>query len=126
MDHVLARADIIDKAALREELFIVHAAHAEDTAQREILRHILGQSPKVAYEIGNTLTGLTMAAAGLSLILAPASLEKVVIPGLAYRPLANVASVADLALIYRAHETTGAVQRFIKLAKRREAITPGR
>lgn len=117
IDHKLAQADYIDKTALRDEPFIVYAAHADDSAQRDILRHIVGQAPNIAYAIGNTLTGLTMAAAGLGLVLAPASLEKVVLPGLVYRPLANVTSVADLALIYRVHETSGAVNRFIKLAK---------
>lgn len=124
VDHPLARADIIDKTELRDETFIVYAAQADDTAQREILRHILGQAPKVSYSIGNTLTGLTMAAAGLGLVLAPASLEKVVLPGLTYRPLSNVSSVADLALLYRAHETSGAVKQFIKLAKHRDMLGP--
>lgn len=118
VDHPLARLDVIDKAALRDETFIVYAAHAEDTAQQEILRHILEQPPKVAYSIGNTLTGLTMAAAGLGLVLVPTSLEKVVLPGLTYRPLANMSNGADLALIYRAHETSGAVKKFTRLAKR--------
>lgn len=118
VDHPLARQDIIDQTMLRDEIFIVYAAHEDDTAQREILRHILGQPPKVAHSIGNTLTGLTMAAAGFGLVLAPASLEKVVLPGLTYRPLLNVTSVADLALIYRTHETSGAVKKFIEYAKR--------
>lgn len=124
VDHPLARQDIIDKTALRDETFIVYAAHADDTAQRDILRHIIGQAPKVAYSIGNTLTGLTMTAAGLGLVLAPASLETVLLPGLTYRPLSNVTSAADLALIYRAHETSGAVRRFIKRARHTDSKTP--
>lgn len=124
MDHPLARQDVIHPTALRDELFIVYAAHADDTAQQEILRHILGQAPKVSYSIVNTLTGLTMVAAGLGLILAQASLKNVLLPGLTYRPLANVTHVADLALIYRTPETSGAVKRFIKLAKHRTVKPP--
>ncbi|NKC04917.1 LysR substrate-binding domain-containing protein [Brucella haematophila] len=120
--HPLASRSEISKADLLDETFVVYAAHGSETAQIDLLRRILGQEPNVAHSVGNTLTFLTMASAGLGLGLIPASLMQVALPGIAYRPLAEVNETADLVLLYRARETAGAVRAFLDLARR---ITAG-
>ncbi len=119
--HPLASHSEIHKADLLDETFVVYAAHGSETAQIDLLRRILGQEPNVAHSVGNTLTFLTMASAGLGLGLIPASLMQVALPGIAYRPLAQVNETADLVLLYRARETAGAVKAFLDLARRLSA-----
>jgi DNA-binding transcriptional LysR family regulator len=101
-----------------DEAFVLYAAHGAEIAQLDLLRHMLGKEPKISHSAGNTLTVLTIASAGLGLALVPAPLAKVLLPGIEYRPLADVTIMADLGLIYRTGETTGAVKAFLGLAKK--------
>jgi DNA-binding transcriptional LysR family regulator len=117
-DHPLASCSAVNKADLRNETFVVYAAHGAEVAQLELLRHILGREPKVSHLAGNTLTALTMASAGLGLGLVPTPLAMVMVPGIEYRPLADVSSMADLVLVHRTRETSGAVKAFVDLAKK--------
>jgi DNA-binding transcriptional LysR family regulator len=117
-DHPLASRSAVSKVDLRDETFVVYAAHGAEIAQLDLLRHILRKEPNISHSVGNTLAVLTMAAAGLGLGLVPAPLTKVALPGIVYRPLADVSRMADLVLIYRTRETSGAVKAFLDLARK--------
>jgi DNA-binding transcriptional LysR family regulator len=117
-DHPLAKRTAVGKAQLLDETFVVYAAHSAEIAQLDLLRHILGKEPKISHSVGNTLTVLTMVSAGLGLGLVPAPLTTVALPGLEYRSLTGVTRMADLVLIYRARETSGAVKTFLAHARR--------
>jgi DNA-binding transcriptional LysR family regulator len=77
----------------------------------------LGQEPRVLHHVPDTLTVLTLAAAGVGLALIPASLETINIPNIAYRPLADFPVRSDLVLVSRRNEPSPAVRRFIEIAR---------
>jgi DNA-binding transcriptional LysR family regulator len=113
--HPLVGRAAVSATALRGEAFVVYAADAADDGQVRILRQLLGQEPRVLHHVPNTLTLLTLAAAGMGLALIPASLETVNIPNIAYRPLADFPGTSDLVLMRRRDESSAAVQRFIEI-----------
>ncbi len=86
--HPLVGRAAVPAKALDGEAFVVYAADAADDGHVRILRQLLGQEPRVLHHVPNTLTVLTLAAAGVGLALIPASLETINIPNIAYRPLA--------------------------------------
>jgi DNA-binding transcriptional LysR family regulator len=115
--HSLLGRAAVSARALRGEAFVVYAADAADDGQVRILRQLLGQEPRVLHHVPNTLTLLTLAAAGMGLALIPASLETVNIPDIAYRPLADFPGTSDLVLMRRRDESSAAVQRFIEITR---------
>jgi DNA-binding transcriptional LysR family regulator len=116
-DHPLVARAVVSAEALRGEAFVVYAAHAGDDGLVRILRQLLGQEPRVLHHVPNTLTVLTLAAAGMGLALVPASFETVNIPNIAYRPLADFPVCSDLVLMSRRNEPSPAVRRFIEIAR---------
>lgn len=115
--HPLVGRAAITAQALRGEAFVVYAAHAADDGQVRILRQLLGEEPRVLHHVPNTLTVLTLAAAGMGLALVPAPLETVNLPNIAYRPLADFPVRCDLVLVSRRNEPSPAVRRFIEIAR---------
>lgn len=115
--HPLTGRSALRGVDLRGERFVLYAADDTETTQRDLLRAILGHEPAVSHSAGSTLTVLTMASAGLGLGLVPAPLASLSFPGLAFRPLADLPATADLMLVYRQHETSGAVRRFLDHAR---------
>ena len=116
-DHRLAQRKAITCADLREENFVVYAAHGAEVTQLNFLRQILGKEPKVSHYAGSTLAVLTITSAGLGLGLVPAPLSTLAFQNVQYRPLADVSATADLVLIYRTQETSGAIKRFLLQAR---------
>jgi DNA-binding transcriptional LysR family regulator len=74
-NHPLAGRVTVSAKALHGEAFVVYAAHAADDGQVRLLRQLLGEEPRVLHHVPNTLTVLTLAAAGMGLALVPGSLE---------------------------------------------------
>ncbi|WGS55279.1 LysR substrate-binding domain-containing protein (plasmid) [Paraburkholderia sp. D15] len=115
--HALARRKRVSLAAVAAEPLIVYAPdNGEDSAA--ILRRQYGFEVEVAHRVSSTLSVLALAAAGMGVALVPASLDKVNIPHLVYRPLLNSELSADLLLLSRKHETDAAVRTFISLARK--------
>jgi len=116
-NHALMKRSAVFPKELRNEAFVVYAAHAADDGQLKLLRHILGEEPRVLHHVPNTLTVLTLAAAGLGLALVPGSLQGVNIPNIAYRRLSNGSLQCDLVLLSRRRESSPAIRRFIEIAR---------
>jgi DNA-binding transcriptional LysR family regulator len=116
-NHALMKRSAVFPKELRNEAFVVYAAHAADDGQLKLLRHILGEEPRVLHHVPNTLTVLTLAAAGLGLALVPGSLQGVNIPNIAYRRLSNGSLQCDLVLLSRRSESSPAIRRFIEIAR---------
>jgi DNA-binding transcriptional LysR family regulator len=62
----------VSAEALRGEAFVVYAADAADDGLVSILRQLLKEEPRVLHRVPNTLTVLTLVAAGMGLALVPA------------------------------------------------------
>jgi DNA-binding transcriptional LysR family regulator len=117
-DHPLAAETLLPTAALAKEAFILFAAHATDENQLSFLRQILGGEPRIVHRVSAALTLLAMAAAGLGLALVPGPLGKVMILNIEYRPLLDFELPAELVLLSRDAETSGAVKAFVEMARR--------
>jgi DNA-binding transcriptional LysR family regulator len=119
--HRLMQKKRISAADLHGEAFVAYAAHADDDGQLRLLQQLLGEEPRILHHAPNTVTVLTLAAAGTGLALVPASLETVNIPNIAYRPLADFSAHWELVLVSRRNEPSAAVQRFIEIARTPDA-----
>jgi DNA-binding transcriptional LysR family regulator len=115
--HPPAGKATLPAEALRGEGFVVYAANAGDDGLVRILRQLLREEPRVLHHMPNTLTVLTLAAAGVGLALVPGSLASINIPDIEYRPLADFRVRCDLVLMSRRNEPSPAVRRFIEIAR---------
>src|SRR5438067_211319 len=86
--------------------------HAAAAARRA------GCSPRIGQEAPRMLATLSLVAAGLGVTLIPASMQRLGIEGVTYRPLdRNAGLVAPLNLACRRGENAPAVRRFIALVR---------
>jgi DNA-binding transcriptional LysR family regulator len=116
--HPLIKRAAVSAEDLRGEAFVIYAAHAADDGQVRLLRQLLGEEPRILHHAVNTVTVLTLAAAGMGLALVPASLESVNILNIAYRPLADFQTQHwELVLVSRQKEPSPAVRRFIEIVR---------
>ena len=121
-DHPLVAKTCLTVAILANEPLIFYSESDADTRLYTILCRILGNEPNVAYRTSNTLSVLALAAAGLGLALVPATMMQVAIPGLVYKVLDAPELAADLMLISRGEESSGAVLAFLALARQEAAL----
>ncbi|QJR15921.1 LysR family transcriptional regulator [Usitatibacter palustris] len=78
-----------------------------------------GLVPRIAAEVGNMLTNLTLVAAGVGATVVPASMSGVLADRIAYLPIRSAKRmVAPLTLLTHADETDPAVANFITLARK--------
>lgn len=116
-DHRLAQCDSVTCADLMDEAFVVYSAHGSEPMQLNFLRRVLGKEPTVSHSAGSTLGVLLKVSAGLGVGVVPAPLSTLAVQHIAYRALDGVNATADLVLIHRVRESSGAVNRFLALAK---------
>ena len=115
--HPLDKRAAITAKVLREEPFIVYAAHTADDGEVKLLRRLLKKEPRISYHVPNTITALTLTAAGMGLSLVPACMEAInVIPNLVYRPIAELTLTCNLVLLSRGSDASPAIRQFIEMA----------
>lgn len=117
-DHPLAARRRLTPKAIASQPLIVFAMGEADDDLLAILQAAMGRPPQVAHRVGSTLTVLALVAAGLGIAVVPVPVAEVRISTLVYRPLDAPGLVADLMLLGREGETTGAVIAFRALARR--------
>lgn len=117
-DHPLAAQASLTVAMLAEEPLIFYDTHGADEPLYTALTAILGHAPRIAHCTASTLSVLALAAARQGMALVPEPLMNVSIPGLVYRPLDAPELSANLMLISRRKESNGAVQAFLKIARK--------
>jgi DNA-binding transcriptional LysR family regulator len=123
--HVLATREHRDEAGLdlkrlAGETFIVYRRHSGPGLYDAIFAacHAAGFSPLVGQEAPRIVSTLNLVAAGLGLSLVPASLQRMHMDGVTYRPIkGHNQPVAPLHLASRRGETSPVVRRFLSLAK---------
>ena len=105
---------------LAGETFIVYRRHTGPGLYDAIIAacHAAGFSPLVGQEAPRIVSTLNLVAAGLGLSLVPASLQRMHMDGVTYRPLIGAEQpTAPLHLATRRGDTSPAVRRFLALAK---------
>jgi DNA-binding transcriptional LysR family regulator len=119
--HRLAgRTTRLPLAALEEETFILYRRPLGPGLYDAIIAACqrAGYSPHIGQEAPRMLATLSLVAAGLGVTLIPASMRRMGIEGVAYRPLDRKARlIAPLNLACRRGETAPAVRRFIALVR---------
>jgi DNA-binding transcriptional LysR family regulator len=78
----------------------------------------MGAQPKAVHRVSSTLTVLALVAAGFGVAIVPAPVSRVEIQNVTYRPIIETEILADLMLLSRANETSGAVLAFLALARK--------
>ncbi|MFE9029564.1 LysR substrate-binding domain-containing protein [Streptomyces iakyrus] len=121
----LAAYDAVPAAHLRDECFVAPHFDEEYGCRDQVLEVAEqgGFSPRCAPPVRDFIAALTMVGGGLAVALVPDSLRRVQIPGVAYRPLADVAPTTRLVGAYRKGETSPAVRGVIRRLREAAAAT---
>lgn len=123
----LAAYEAVPAAELRHEQFVAPHFDEEFGCRDQILEVAEqgGFSPQCAPPVRDFIAALTLVGGGLAVALVPDSLRRVRIPGVAYRPLADVRLTTRLVGAYRRGETSPAVRGVIRrLLEAAAATTP--
>ncbi|WP_030680917.1 LysR substrate-binding domain-containing protein [Streptomyces cellulosae] len=121
----LAAYEAVPAAQLRDECFVAPHFDEEYGCRDQILEVAErgGFSPRCAPPVRDFIAALTMVGGGLAVALVPDSLRRVQIPGVAYRPLADVALTTSLVGAFRRGETSPAVRGVIRRLREAAAAT---
>ncbi|TPQ22378.1 LysR substrate-binding domain-containing protein [Streptomyces sporangiiformans] len=121
----LAAHEAVPAAQLCHERFV--APHfAEEYGCRDQILEVADQggfSPQCAPPVRDFIAALTLVGGGLAVALVPDSLRRVQIPGVTYRPLADVRLTTRLVGAYRKGETSPAVRGVIRRLREAAAAT---
>ncbi len=121
----LAAYETVPAQKLRDEWFVAPHFDEEYGCRDQILEVAEqgGFSPRCAPPVRDFIAALTLVGGGLAVALVPDSLRRVQIPGVAYRPLADVSLTTRLVGAYRRGETSPAVRGVIRRLREAAAAT---
>ncbi len=126
--HTLAASDTeLPLAALAAETFIVYRRRSGPGLYDAIFAacHAAGFSPVVGQEAPRIVSTLNLVAAGLGIAVVPASLARMQMDGVIYRPLRSSGQPrAPLLLATRRGDTGAVVRRFLDVVKRMARTFP--
>lgn len=115
-DHPLANHSRVTIEMLAHQPLIMYATHQDNAHFDAALHRLLGDELNIAYRISSTLSVLAMAGAGLGIALVPEPLTQVAIPGVVYRTLDAPELTANLMMVSRKDECSGAVLAYLATA----------
>jgi DNA-binding transcriptional LysR family regulator len=113
-------SEALPLAMLANETFILYKRPGAPGLYDTIIAacRSVGFSPRVGQEAPRIVSTLNLVAAGLGVSVVPASLQRLQMDGVVYRPLESSAHLkAPLILACRRGENSAAVQRFIELVQ---------
>ena len=121
----LAAYEAVPAALLRDEQFVAPYFDEEFGCRDQILEVAErgGFTPRCAPPVRDFIAALTLVGGGLAVALVPDSLRLVRIPGVTYRPLADVTLTTRLVGAYRKGETSPAVRGVIRRLREAAAAT---
>ncbi|MFD3590644.1 LysR substrate-binding domain-containing protein [Streptomyces sp. NPDC058683] len=124
-DAPLAAYESVPVAKLRDERFAAPHFDEEYGCRDQILEVAErgGFSPRCAPPVRDFIAALTLVGGGLAVALVPESLRRVQIPGVTYRPLADVRLTTRLVGAYRRGETSPAVRAVSRRLREAAAAT---
>lgn len=117
-NHRLAAAPALSLTELAAETFVAYP-RAEGAGLYDAIIaacHDAGFSPRIGHETPQMIATLSLVAAGLGVSLVPASLTRMRLDGVEYRPLLGEPPHAQLNLAVRRGEASTAVRRFVAVA----------
>ena len=117
-DHPLARRRTIALEALSLEPWVLFTRQIGSGLYDQILSacHRAGFSPRVTQQASQVTSIVNLVAAGLGVSLVPASMKKIHSQGIAYRPLARDAPLAQMSLVFRRGDNSAALQNLRRIA----------
>jgi DNA-binding transcriptional LysR family regulator len=116
--HPLAVGAAVALADLASETFVGYP-RAEGAGLYDAVIaacHGAGFSPRIGFDAPQMIATLSLVAAGLGVSIVPASLRRMQLNGVAYRPLTRPAPVAELNLAFRAAGASAVVKNFVSQA----------
>jgi len=123
--HPLAGADAVPLASFRSDIFIT-PRHPPDVSFHKYTTaacQAAGFYPRLGPQGRDFVTIASMVAVGLGVALVPQSLRCIQVPGLAYKPIAGDAILAELAVAFRRSEPSPVARAFALHARRSAAIS---
>src|SRR3979490_1976328 len=121
-EHVLAlRGGALSLKALADETFIVYARQLGSTFYDTTIAACLkaGFSPRLGQEAPRITSALSLVAAGLGISIVPASIPRMNMDGVSYRPLKGAPQAkAELTIASRRREPSVVVRNFLHLVRR--------
>jgi DNA-binding transcriptional LysR family regulator len=126
--HPLAAVAAVPFGALAEHPLVVYPNLGRPSLIDRVLElcRRRGFEPRVAQEVGDTITAIALVASGFGLSLIPRSATTVSMPGVVYRPLADAPeAVVDLSCIYRATDRSPLLQSFLALVREHRVASEG-
>jgi DNA-binding transcriptional LysR family regulator len=125
VDHPLASTDkAIRPDELAEESFILPQSDDQvgfGEHSREIGRHG-GFSPRFAYNVRDFITALNLVAMGLGISVVPASLQRIQLADIVYRPLEGLTLHAEIVAAIRRGNNSPVVRGFISALRQRGQV----
>ncbi|MRW94657.1 LysR family transcriptional regulator [Duganella sp. FT80W] len=115
--HPLAARRELTAKMIATQPLVLYAANQMDEALLAALRPLLAQEPKVAHRAATTLGVLALVTAGLGIALVPDPMEQLRLPNIVYKPLRGLKLSANLVLVSRRQEASGAVLAYLALAR---------
>ena len=107
--------------ALADQTFVIYTQQVWPGLYEPIVSacSAAGFSPKVGQLTPRVLSAVNLVAAGLGVTIVPASLQRLHMDGLSFRPIRGRPQImAPLNLVFRRGETSAVVRRFVELARR--------
>lgn len=116
-DNPLARRKRLPLAALAQEPFILYSRSVSTGLHDQILALCLkaGFQPRVVQEVHEMPTIIGLVAAGVGLALVAGSMQRIQVPGVVFRPLAESAT-ADILLAWKRGASAPALRNFLDIA----------
>lgn len=119
--HPMARRKVISLKALSEETFITYR-RPEGPGLSDVIEqacHAVGFNPRSGQEAPRPASALNLVAAGNGICIVPASLQRMHLDGVSYRPLSGGSQLkAPLNLLSRPGDSSPVLRNFLKLVAR--------
>ena len=119
--HPLAQQPEVSLSDLAENDFILYRGNAWPSVADEIIALCAdcGFSPSVAQETDEMQTAVSLVAAGLGIAIVAKSINRLLLPGVVYRPLMveGMQPESTLYMIYRENDEDVVLSRFVELAR---------
>lgn len=124
-NHRLAGARKVSLAHLAQDPMIMYPRRMGGHFYDQILSLCRGAgfTPKVSQEAIQMHVAVGLVSAGIGVALVPASIQLLPIPGVAFRPLAERGSEAEISIAWRVNDSSSVIQAFFEVA--REVVSGG-